>query len=533
MGGSRAGAGVPPGRVGSPAVEGFGCRRLSRTTVVRARLRPGSTPAPAMCAGTPPPRPAWWWVGFALCALALGCGAAARLTRVEGDGGWSAARRAEEVAHLAAAPSAEAAPAGPLTLAAALALAARGNRRIAEAEEQLDVARARVWETRGRLLPATTGSGRYTWYTDAQTTRVHLPPGLLPAGTTPPDVTVRQAEFGTVNGTLRLPLDLSGELQHTLAAAQAGYRGERARLWATRLAEQVGVIRAYFQLLEAERLAEVTEQTIATDRQQLANAGQRFAAGRLTKNELLVVQVALRNAEEQRLQRALAIDQARWTLNQAVGLPVDAPSEVVDVRERPALPAADEALRLARATNPVLVSLLEEQQRLEESTRALVSSRLPRFDAGGAIDYSSASIVQPRRVGSGFVDFTWDLGTDTRREAEIAAARHAAEQNRIAVARELDELEAAVRTTQRAAEERLAAAAAAEAGVAQAEENLRIRRQQFDAGRATSDDVLDAEALLAAQRATRAGALYQAHTRRAELQELLGLPLDDVVADTR
>jgi len=58
------------------------------------------------------------------------------------------------VARLAAAPSAEAAPAGPLTLAAALALAARGNRRIAEAEEQLEVARARVWEMRGRLLPA-------------------------------------------------------------------------------------------------------------------------------------------------------------------------------------------------------------------------------------------------------------------------------------------------------------------------------------------------------------------------------------------
>ncbi len=532
MRGSGAGAGVPPGRVGSPAVECFGCQRLSRTTVVRARLRPGSTPAPTTTGGGLPPHPAWWWVGLALCGLVVGCGTAARFTRAEGDGGWSAARRAEEVARLAA-PSAEAAPAGPLTLAAALALAARGNRRIAEAEEQLDVARARVWETRGRLLPATTGSGRYTWYTDAQTTRVHLPPGLLPAGTTPPDVTVRQAEFGTVNGTLRLPLDLSGELQHTLAAAQAGYRGERARLWATRLAEQVGVIRAYFQLLEAERLAEVTEQTIATDRQQLANAEQRFAAGRLTKNELLVVQVALRNAEEQRLQRALAIDQARWALNQAVGLPVDAPSEVVDVRERPALLAADEALRLARATNPVLVSLLEEQQRLEESARALVSSRLPRFDAGGAIDYSSATIVQPQRVGSGFVGFTWDLGTDTRREAEIAAARHAAEQNRIAVGRELDEIEAAVRTTQRAAEERLAAAAAAEAGVAQAEENLRIRRQQFDAGRATSDDVLDAEALLAGQRATRAGALYQAHTRRAELQELLGLPLDDVIADTR
>ena len=526
MGTSAAGSGAPRGRVGSPCGPVERGAAPGHRPVVRARLRPRGAPAPAL-------RAVSCWGLVAVGVLAVGCGTARRLTRAEGDGGWSTARRADEVERLGAAPSAEAAPTEPLTLAAALALAARGNRRIAEAEEQLEIARARVWETRGRLLPATTGSGRYTWYTDAQTTRVVLPPGLLPSGTTPPAVIVRQAEFGVVNGTLTLPLDLTGELQHTLASAQAGYRGERARLWATRLAEQVGVIRAYFQILEAERLAEVTGQTIATDRQQLANAEQRFAAGRLTKNELLVVQVALRNAEEQQLQRALAIDQARWALNRAVGLPVDAPSEVVDVRAEPRVPAANEALRLARASNPVLTSLLEEQQRLEEEVTALARARLPRFNAGGAIDYSSAVIVQPQRVGSGFVGFTWDLGTDTRREADIAAARHAAEQNRIAVARELDELEAAVRTTQRAAEERLAAAAAAEAGGVQAEENLRIRRQQFDAGRATSDDVLDAEALLSAQRATRAGALYQAHTRRAELQELLGLPHDDVVAEAR
>src|SRR5437773_3748606 len=282
MRGRGAGRGVPPGGVGSPAGECFGRRSRPSAAVVRARLRPGGTPHPATCAAALA-RPAWGGGGLALCVLlAVGCGTAARLTRVEGDGGWSAARRAEEVARLAASPSAEAVPAGPLTLAAALALAARGNRRVAEAEEQLDIARARVWETRGRLLPATTGSGRCPRSTDAQTTRVVLPPGLLPAGTTPPAVVVRQAEFGTVNGTLRLPLDLSGELQHTLAAAQAGYRGERARLWATQLAEQVGAIRAYFQLLEAERLAEVTGQTNAPDCQHRPNAAHRFAAAPLT-----------------------------------------------------------------------------------------------------------------------------------------------------------------------------------------------------------------------------------------------------------
>jgi outer membrane protein TolC len=287
------------------------------------------------------------------------------------------------------------------------------------------------------------------------------------------------------------------------------------------------VVRSYFELLEAERLRAVTEQTIRVQRQQLGNANSRFESGRLTKNELLVVQVALRNAEQRLVQDDLAIARARWSLNQAIGLPVDAPTTVVDVHDVPVLPPVDAALREAWAHNPVVASLLEEQQRLEETTRSLVRSRLPRVSGGGAIDYTTSDIVQPQDVGSGFVGFSWVLGTDTRREAAIAEARIAAERNRVGIEQELRELETAVRSTHRAAGERLTALSAAEAGVGQAEENLRIREQQFDAGRATSDDVLDAEAILAQQRATLATSLYQAHTRRAELQQLIGLPLDD------
>ena len=110
-------------------------------------------------------------------------------------------------------------------------------------------------------------------------------------------------------------------------------------------------------------------------------------------------------------------------------------------------------------------------------------------------------------------------------------ARATTERNRIEVERTLRELEALVRATQRATEERLSALSAAEVAVGQADENLRIRHQQFDAGRATSDDVLIAEAILASERATLASALYQAHTRRAELQRLMGLPLDALTAE--
>src|SRR5262249_19476565 len=250
-----------------------------------------------------------------------------------------------------------------------------------------------------------------------------------------------------------------------------------------------------------------TKQRIAAQRHQLESAQSRFNSGRLTKNELLVVQVTLRNVEQELVRRDLDIAEARWTLNRLVGLPVDAPTEVVDVASPPEVPPVDDALHDAWQHNPALMALLEEQQRLEATQRSLVRSRLPRVSGGAAIDYSSATIVQPQEVGSGFVGFSWDLGTDGRREAEIAEARIGVERNRRGVEREMRELEQGLRLSRQSVGERLTALSPAEVAVGQAEENLRIREQQFDVGRATSDDVLTAEAILAEQRAVLASAL--------------------------
>ena len=471
-------------------------------------------------------------------ALLSGCAMVKTLTRPEGDGGWNEARRRRELDRRATAASVNlggspawagdtSIPKGPIDLAAVLDLARHRSHRVREAERRLDAARERVAGARGRLLPSTAASGRYSWYSDEQTTQVELPQQTVEQmGGTPPIVRVREADFAAVNAIANLPLDLSGEILQQLRAAQAGYRGERARLWATTLEQEGRTVRAYCELLEGQRLRDVTEQTIALNRQQLTDAAARFRAGRVTKNEVLVVQVALRDAEQRLVQRELAVDRARWTLNQTIGLPLDWPTEIVDVTSRPTLPPIEEVLRLAYSNNPLLLSLQEEQQRLEATATSLARSRLPRLSAGGAIDYSTSEILQPQEIGSGFVGFTWDLGTDTRRESQISEALIAAEENRLRIEGELRELEEAVLYAYHAVEERLAALDAASAAVGQAEENLRIRREQFHAGRAASEDVLDADALLALQRATLASALYQAHMRRAELQQLIGHEID-------
>src|SRR5207245_6981851 len=124
--------------------------------------------------------------------------------------GWSAEQRAEELGRLARRAGVDfgasrEAPSGTpqtLDLAAALAMAAQGNRRIAISERQLAGVEQQVHDVRGRLLPSTVGSGRYTWYTDAQRNSIQLPAafgGAAPAGGT--SVSIRDSEPGTLHGT--------------------------------------------------------------------------------------------------------------------------------------------------------------------------------------------------------------------------------------------------------------------------------------------------------------------------------------------
>lgn len=476
----------------------------------------------------------------AFALLAAGCTAVRDVWRPEGDGGWTPAERRAAVTALAPAagvedPGAPRPPAGDQTydLAAALAQANRANRAIAAAGVRTAIARQRALEARGLLLPSTTAQGAYTWYTDVRSTQPELPPGVVPPGTPPFEVVLSDSDAGTINALVQLPLDLSGELRQTLAAAQAGYRGEQARRWAVELEQGVAVIRAYYQRLAAERLREVTEQTIALYERQYGDADERFRAGRLTKNEVLEVQVVLRNAQQRLQQDELNIDRARWAFNQAIGVDVDAPTRVQDVRERPVLPGEAEMLQAAQEQNPVLSALFERQRQREAELSALERSRIPRFNAGGQMEYSSTTLFEPQAIGSGFVGFNWDLGTDTRREQRITAARLALDENRIELEAEMRRLEQSLRAIQRAAAERLTALDTASVAVGAAEENLRIRQQQFDAGRAESRDVLDAQRLLTEQRAVLATALYEAHTRRAELQELMGAPLEPLLAAER
>ncbi len=482
-----------------------------------------------------------------LLSLLCGCSAASSFTRPEGDGGWNQQRRSEELLRAstpvvpAAASEPEAsAPAPktgmpattslsrPLALADALALAERHNRTIAIAEQGVEMAASDVAAARSVLLPKTTLQAGYTWYSDPLTNTVDLPAGVLPDGSPSPVITIREQDFGNVSAAVRLAIDISGELRHGMKAAQASYRAEKSRAWATTLTEQRTVVQTYLGLLQARRLRDVTAQTVAVYERQLADAESQFHEGRLTKNGVLVVQVVLSAARQRLLRGDVEISRLRRALNKVTGLPIDAATEVADMPGRPALPDVEDAVAQTNRNSPALAALLEEAQSIDEKTTSLTRARFPRVAATAGYDATSAATTEPRAYASAGLGVQWDLGSDLARESEITKMQHAATRTRALLDRSARELEELVRSAHDAESERLAAADAAEIAVTQAEENLRIRQQQFGVGRATSEDVLNAASLLARERARMATAGYQAYARRAELQQLMGRSLAEL-----
>jgi outer membrane protein TolC len=180
----------------------------------------------------------------------------------------------------------------------------------------------------------------------------------------------------------------------------------------------------------------------------------------------------------------------------------------------------------------VLTALFERQRQLEAELSALQRSRIPRVNAGGQLDYSSSTLFTPQAIGpasSGSIGIS----------APTRAARSASRPRGWRSTRTASSSRPSCGRSNR----RCAAPSAPppsadgarhrQVAVGQAEENLRIRQQQFGVGRAQTRDVLDAQRLLAEQRAVLATALYEAQTRRAEMQQLMGEPFEALLAEKR
>jgi len=292
---------------------------------------------------------------------------------------------------------------------------------------------------------------------------------------------------------------------------------------------------AYWELARAREFEKVIEENIRQVGEHLKDVRAFFEQGLLTKNEVLRVELELSNAELMRIDARNAAAVALTALNNLIGWPLDTDVDLTTSAESQAsrLPAAEPpgeepAVETALANRPELKSAELRIRASEFSLKAARAGYYPQVFLSGNYYYlrpNSRFMPAKDRFNA-----TWDLGISvsldiwnwgqTKSQAEQAEAQLAQARD----ARKILEDQAVLEVTQ----SRLSLARAKEKvrvasqAVGQAEENLRVTREEFKQGVALNADVLDADVALVQAQMNRTQAAIDLVLAQARLEKALG-----------
>jgi outer membrane protein TolC len=329
---------------------------------------------------------------------------------------------------------------------------------------------------------------------------------------------------------LQWPIFTFGRSDALERAAHAEANAAGFDLAAARKDLQLEVTRAFWAVLTATESVRVVEESVGRMDAALRDVRNRLDVGLVPPNDVLAV-------EAQRSRQRMLLIQARNTLalseadlRRLTGLPAGTPVRPSAAFEPPSPSAGDPSGLVAeaiagRAERSALSTRITGAGERIEAARA---ERRPSVALAGGVDYARPNprifprLDEWRESWDASVQFNWrfwDAGRTAAAIGEAAAAKDAAEERLL----EFDRLlELEVRQRQLDLSSAVAAIAAASDAVISAREARRVVGDRFDAGVATSTEVLDAQVALLQAELDRTQAIANARLAEARLGRALG-----------
>jgi outer membrane protein TolC len=424
------------------------------------------------------------------------------------------------------APSAEPQAASPvrLTLEDAIARGLATSHRLAEASARGEAAEAVTAERHAALLPQLAGQAGYTRTNHVDEFGILLPTNQIKI--IYPDI----PDNYRARLDLQWPIYTAGRLDALERAARAEAAASADDLAAARGDLRLEITRAYWALVTAAESVRVVDESVKRVSAHLRDVRNQLSAGLVPPNEVLSVE-----AQESR-QRMLSV-QARTTrdvaeaeLGRLIGAEPGTPLEPVSTLDAPA-PESDQTPMLvaaARRQRAERAALARRVEAAGDRQAAAAAGSKPTIAIGGGLDYARPNPRIFPREGAwreswdASINVTWPLfdgGRSTAEVAEASAMKRAAGER-------LAEFDAALAVEVRQRLSELASSRAtidaATDAVRAAAEASRVVGDRFNAGVATSTDLLDAHVVQLQADLDRTQALANARLAAARLARALG-----------
>ena len=323
------------------------------------------------------------------------------------------------------------------------------------------------------------------------------------------------------------PIWTFGKVEGAIDAARYQKNIADLTVYKTEADTKLAAVQAYYQYLEAVKLAEVQAQSVTDYASHLNNVQQQFDAGIVAKLDVLSSNVSLANAKQKSIAADNTRDVAEANLNNIMRVPMNTTLNPLDKNfPEPEFDITmEQAILMAQKYRWELVEADYGVKAAEASLRSAKAGYLPTVSVGGGYSWKEASVTAVDKddwaVQGGLSWSLWDGGA-TQASVKKADAAVKTAQETLLQAREKIELE--VRQDYLNVLSYKEQIRAAEASVAQAEEAYKIATVRYSSGVGINLDVLDAELALNTARTNYITALYNYNIGLATLEHAMGVP---------
>ena len=416
-------------------------------------------------------------------------------------------------AALSSASLAQAAPRA-LTIDDAVALALRTNPQLASARSRAEAGDINAASAGRRMLPSIHVSDEAQLWNAPFAIAFSSGPSTTP----PMAVVVRNRETNTFVASFDQPLMGLFRANDERETLTEGSAGDRAQIVASEADLRATVETQFLRVFEAQALEQIAGSSVHELGDQVTVAKARLASGVITQADLLRIEVAVANAEQQALEAHSQGATARAQLFAAIGLsPADAAeltlvapeARLAAVRAKGASPslaalmpqARDHRAELARQGHLILAA----ERQIGARTYAL----LPDIDLEGAYIRTDGQLFAPPNsayLGIKASWAIWEWGASNLQRQAAAVQADAARRDQEMLARQIEaELGASLAQGDAAR----GAVGTAEKAVASAEEAYRVTDAALKAGTATTTDLLESQSALSQARLNLTRAQYE------------------------
>jgi outer membrane protein len=416
-----------------------------------------------------------------------------------------------------------AASADVLTLKKAVEIALKNHPTIQAQAGQVASGEAKLGQARGNYYPHVSLAGAYTtiWPVSQQTALTTSNSGLPPGNFVPTGTRGAFEQYATVGSISQLLFDF-GKTWAQVSAQKLSTEAARHDLASIREQVILDVKQAYYNLLGIQRAQGVAAESVQQFKKQLDRARALYTVGAKSRLDVTKAEVDLSNAEVNLIKVEYGARVARATLSNAIGLPEVFSYAVEDDLASPSTEESfEEALRIAFARRPDLLSLQEKKESARESIKAAQRAHFPTLNGSANLTYVGDSFPLDHGWTAGlFMSvpiFTGFITTYQVAEAQAALSVASANERGLRQAIVLD-LEQGFLALNEATKRSLST----EVALKQARENMELATERYAAGLVIAIEVTDALVAHANAELAHIGALYDRKVAQARIDKGVG-----------